>query len=150
MFVVTCLSCRLEAPSPKQQEMAKTKTCILYPPKAPPKGKSDFNTSYRAGECLFRLLSLDIFSIIASFLTTKDIRCARLSGRELHFFSSPYLIRALDFTAFESKNFKKKPELFQNLRTLCLDLHRYPAPAVLHHSQSFRTYADFFFPFPTS
>lgn len=125
--------------------MAKTKTCLLYPPKAPLGGKSDCNpSSYRAGECVIRLLSLDIFSIIASFLSTEDIRCARLSGRELHFFLSPYLIRSINLTTFKSNNLKKKPELFHNLKNLCLDLHRYPVPTIHYHPKSFRAYAVFF------
>lgn len=42
-------------------------------------------------------LSADHFSIIVEFLEDHDIRSARLAGRELHFFLSPYLFRSINF-----------------------------------------------------
>jgi hypothetical protein len=42
-------------------------------------------------------LSADHFSIIVQFLEHEDIRSARLAGRELHFFLSPYLIKSVRF-----------------------------------------------------
>jgi hypothetical protein len=42
-------------------------------------------------------LSADHFSIIVKFLEHEDIRTARLAGRELHFFLSPYLIKSVRF-----------------------------------------------------
>jgi hypothetical protein len=42
-------------------------------------------------------LSTDHFSIIVEFLDHHDIRSAKLAGRELHFFLSPYLFRSINF-----------------------------------------------------
>jgi hypothetical protein len=44
-------------------------------------------------------LSADHFSIIVKFLEFEDIQSARLAGRELHFFLSPYLIKSIRFAA---------------------------------------------------
>jgi hypothetical protein len=47
--------------------------------------------------CHLTNLSVDHFTIIASFLEKRDIQSARLSGRELHFFLSPYLFKSIRF-----------------------------------------------------
>jgi hypothetical protein len=43
-------------------------------------------------------LSVHHFSIIVKFLDEQDIRSARLAGRELHFFLSPYVFKSIRFT----------------------------------------------------
>jgi hypothetical protein len=42
-------------------------------------------------------LSVDYFSIIVEYVEDQDIRSARLAGRDLHFFLSPYLFRSISF-----------------------------------------------------
>lgn len=49
------------------------------------------------GKCHVTKLSLDHFTIVASFLETQDIQSARLAGRVLHNYLSPYLFKAVRF-----------------------------------------------------
>ncbi|KAN0120114.1 hypothetical protein V8E51_002322 [Hyaloscypha variabilis] len=48
-------------------------------------------------------LSADHFSILVKFLEEKDIQSARLAGRHLHFFLSPYLFTAVRFLPHQER-----------------------------------------------
>jgi len=58
-------------------------------------------------------LSLDIFSLISTYLTAQDIKAARLANRELHFFLSPYLVKSI--------RFHPEPEHLATLDTISQD-----------------------------
>jgi hypothetical protein len=75
----------------------------------------------------FSKLSADHFSIIVTFLDNQDIRAARLAGRELHFFLSPYLFKSIRFAPQRRRinileKISRNPVLSRNVRTLRYDV----------------------------
>jgi hypothetical protein len=79
------------------------------------------------------MLCVDVFLIIETFLDTQDIRNARLSGRELHAFLSPYLIKSIRFAPTKScfqviQNIATHPTLSSSVDTLCYDTTLFRLP----------------------
>ena len=77
-------------------------------------------------KCHLAKLSVDHFTIIASFLEKRVIQSARLAGRELHFFLSPYLFNSVRFAPHKQSldivdNISKDQVLSQNVRSLRFD-----------------------------
>ncbi|KAF8858033.1 hypothetical protein BDZ45DRAFT_743847 [Acephala macrosclerotiorum] len=91
-----------------------------------------------AAACLpLSKLSLDVFAIIADFLEVSDIQSARLAGRDLHFFLSPYLFRAVTFAPHQESldrlsKISQDPALSFNTRTLRYDTSIFRLPNSKH------------------
>ena len=80
-------------------------------------------------------LSVDHFAIIATFLDIEDIKNARLAGRELHFYLSPYLIQSVRFAPHKScldiiDAISRDSVLSHNVRTLRFDASIFRLPMV--------------------
>jgi hypothetical protein len=89
----------------------------------------------------FLKLSLDLISIIAEFLNTKDIKSARLSGRHLHYFLTPYLFRSVTFAPYQEcldrlKFIAQDPVISHHTKTLYFDCTVFRLPAEIDELDS--------------
>lgn len=74
----------------------------------------------------FANLSVEVFAIIAEHLEVNDIQSCRLSGRILHFLSSPYLCQTVTFAPHQEdldrlEEISQQPLLSHNTHTLRYD-----------------------------
>lgn len=85
---------------------------------------------------------MDVSSLIAEFLEVSDIQSARLAGRDLHCFLSPYLFRTVTFAPHQEilnrlSKIAQDPVLSFNTRTLRYDTAIFRLPNTNHDLDPF-------------